>query len=115
MAILFKDAFATYWGTKKEADKYVAVSISTGDKQQDGSYVNSNWLATLVGKALDKSENLEKGDKIRISGKVSTRYDKENEKVYNNVLVWDFDFSDSSKNDVSDEADEGIDDEEMPF
>ena len=111
MALSFKDAFATYWSTEEVKDRSAKVKLSTGDKQKDGSYVNTNWFATFVGKALEKIDELETKDKIKISGKVSNPYNKETKKAYVNLLVWDFEFSDGAKA----EASEGVDEEEMPF
>ena len=115
MALNFKDQFATYWGTQEEKERFARVKISTGDKQKDGSYVNTNWFATFVGKAFDKLEQLESRDKIKISGKVSNPYNKDKEKSYLNCVVFDFEFSDADKNVGNDEMDEGLDDEQMPF
>lgn len=116
MAIMFKDAYATYWGTQNEEEKYATVKISTGDKQKDGSYVNTNWFARFVGKAFEKLGELESKDKIKISGKISNPYNKETKKSFLNLVVFDFEFSDTAKKaDASDGDYEPLDDEQMPF
>lgn len=116
MALSFKDQYATYWGTQDEHDRYATVKISTGDKQQDGSYVNTNWFARFVGKAFEKLDQLESKDKIRITGKVANPYNKETKKAYLNLVVFDFEFSDAPKKSDSSGGDyEQLDDEQMPF
>jgi hypothetical protein len=116
MAIMFKDAYATYWGTQEEKEKYATVKVSTGDKQKDGSYVNTNWFARFVGKAFEKLNQLESKDKIKISGKVSNPYNKDDKKSYLNLVVFDFEFSDTTKNtSAENEKSDSSDDETLPF
>jgi hypothetical protein len=118
MALSFKEQFATYWDTQEEKERYARVKLSTGDKQKDGTYINTNWFATFVGKAFEKLGQLETKDKIKISGKVSNPYNKEKKTSYLNLVVFDFEFSDVAKNTPksdNDELGDGVDDSEMPF
>lgn len=117
MSLSFKDQYATYWGTQEEKERYATVKISTGDKQQDGSYVNTNWFARFVGKAFEKLDQLENKDKIRITGKVSNPYNKETKKSYLNLVVFDFEFSDAAKKSTekNNESEDDDSDEQMPF
>lgn len=67
--------FAKVWKVE-EKEKYIALQISIGDKQQDGTYKNSGWNCRIVGKAKDikVSEN----DNIIItSAKIENIYNKE--------------------------------------
>jgi hypothetical protein len=113
MAISFSKAFATYWGTEKEGEKFATVKLSTGDKQKDGTYINTNWFATFVGKALEKLDDLKSKDKIQITGKISNPYNKETKKSFLSLLVWDFEFSDGVKSNAKNSNEEL--DEQMPF
>jgi hypothetical protein len=118
MSIRFTDNYATVWGIHEKKEKYATVNLSTSDKQQDGSYINSKWpFPRFVGKAFEKIDQLEPKDRVKISGKVSYIYDKENDKNYTNMVVFDFEFSDSAKKvNTKNESDyESLDDEQMPF
>jgi len=85
--ILFNKAFMKVWKVEKK-EKYTALNCSTSDKQQDGSYKNSNWNVRLVGKANDVEVG--EGDRIEVvSGKVENIYNKEQGKSWLNVIVFD--------------------------
>jgi hypothetical protein len=117
MAIPFNKAFATFWDVQEKKEKFARVKITTGDKQQDGTYINTNWIATFVGKAFEKIEELEIKDKIQITGKISNPYNKEKKQAYLNCLVWDFDFSSDivRNNPIDSENLQPVDDNELPF
>ena len=86
--ILINKAFAKVWKVERK-ENYIALNISTGDKQQDGSWKNSNWNARLVGKA--KHIALSEGDRIEIkSAKIENIYDKANNKNWLNIIIFDF-------------------------
>ena len=79
--------YAKVWRVDKK-ENYTAVSISTSDKQQDGSYKNSSWSCRLVGKAKDVI--VEEGDLLTInSAKIENIYDKEAKKCWLNIIVFD--------------------------
>jgi len=70
---------------------FVKGKVSTGSKKKDGSYENSNWLATFFGEAKEKALNLQKGDTIEIlKGGIKSLYNKENKKTYTNLIIFDF-------------------------
>ena len=48
--ILFNKGFFKVWKVEQK-EKYTSLQCSTGDKQQDGTYKNSNWNVRLVGDA----------------------------------------------------------------
>ena len=89
-----KNAFATVWHVDKIEDKYSTVRIGTSKKNQDGTYTNSNWFATFIGKAHDKIKTLEPKDRITIiTGNVQNVSKKQPDstyKTYLNVAVFDF-------------------------
>lgn len=86
--ILINKAFAKVWKVDVK-EKYTSLQITTGDKQQDGSYKNSNWNCRLVGKAKDIMVN--EGDRIEItSAKIENIYNKETKKTWLNVIIFDF-------------------------
>ena len=91
--ILINKAYAKVWKVDVK-EKYTALQISTGDKQADGTYKNSNWNARLVGKAKDIP--VSEGDRIEIkSAKIENIYDKANNKNWLNVIIFDFENQDS--------------------
>ena len=103
--IIIKKAFMKIWKiTAKE--KYVLVNASSSEKIEDG-YKNSNWNLRLVGKA--KKINVKEGDRIEItSAKIENIFDKENNKNWLTVVV--FDFINQTEDDVKVE-----DDDDFPF
>ena len=102
--ILFNKAFLKVWKVDKK-DKYTALSCSTSDKQQDGTYKNSNWNVRLVGKAKDVE--VAEGDRIVVkSGKVENIFDKENNRNWLNVIVFELE---------TDEGFTSVDSDSLPF
>ena len=97
MAFWIKETYAKVWDVE-EKEKYTTLRISTSEKdsREEGKYINSNWFARCVGKAL------EKGDKIKItSGKISNESYKDkdgNNKSALNLVVFDFEFMEATDN-----------------
>lgn len=80
----------TVFQVQKE-EKYVDANLSTGERQEDNSWKNSQWNARFVGKAFDKAKELSDKDKISlISFKIENIYVKEKNATYTNVIVYDF-------------------------
>lgn len=72
-------------------EKQVQCNLSTGKKNQDDTYTNMTWRARFVGNAFEKAKELQDKDRIEIiNGAVENTYDKENEKLYVNVVIFDF-------------------------
>ena len=106
--------YAKVWKVDKK-EKYTAVSISTSDKQQDGSYKNSSWSCRLVGKAKDVE--VAEGDKLIInSAKIENIYDKEAKKCWLNIIVFDAEVGSVAVK-VDDDKWQSVDEdnEELPF
>lgn len=107
--ILFKTAFMKVWKVDKK-DNYIALNVSTSDKQQDGTYKNSNWNVRLVGKA--KELEVVEGSRIKVvSGKVENIYDKDKQRSWLNVIVFDAELQ--TDNNQSDALESDLD--ELPF
>lgn len=93
---LINKGYATVFRPKElPSGKAVACSLSTGDKQQDGTYKNSNWEAMFIGKCIDEAKTLQDRDRIKInSGKIENRppyTDKDGVKRYGDrVVIFDF-------------------------
>ena len=103
----------------KKEQKYTLVQMSTSRKQKDGSYnTDFSGYVRLVGKAFDKSKELEAQDSIKILNcGVSTSYDKKNGKNYETFIVFDFEFGNKKKQEVVDGDDFMTlpDDAKLPF
>ena len=81
--------YAKVWKVDKK-ENYTALRVSTGEKQEDGTWKNSNWNARLVGKAKDI--DVSEGDKLIIkSAKIENPYDKKNDKEWLCIVVFDAD------------------------
>ena len=84
--ILFNKGFFKVWKVEQK-EKYTSLQCSTGDKQQDGTYKNSNWNVRLVGDA--KQLSISEGDTLIVeSGKIENIWDKEGERNWLNVIVY---------------------------
>ena len=121
-----KQAYASVWAVDKIEEKYAKVRLGTSEKKQDGTYENSNWFATFLGKAKDKVETLEPKDRITIiTGKITNVGKKQDDGKwinYLNVVVFDFEkqgeegASTPSKGlDTPPQVDEDEDDNGLPF
>lgn len=72
-------------------EKYCTANLSTSKKNTDGTYTNMYWKARFVGKAFDKAKKLKDKDKIEITnGIIENSYDKEKEKLWVIVTVFEF-------------------------
>lgn len=50
------------------AEKYLDLQISTSEKAQDGSYINSSWFARCIGHAFNSlKDKLKEGDRVVIT------------------------------------------------
>jgi len=121
MSFFIKDSFAIVWNVDKVEEKYAKVRIGTSEKDQQGQYINSNWFATFLGKALKGVDELEPRDRITIhSGKIqniSKKQDDGGYKNYLNVVVFDFTKQGNNREEGSDEDSVPIVEEsdEIPF
>ena len=117
--IYFEKCFFKVWKIEDKG-KYSLCNVSTGDKQQDGTYKNSSWQLKLIGNKGDR--NLLEGDTIITKkAKVENIYDKEKKRSWLNVIVFDWDVQRSETSKAAAEAKEDgfypVDDEEdeLPF
>lgn len=100
MSVWIKPTFATVWEITQKTDRYAKVRLSTSRKDKDGNYINSNWFASFVGKALQKIDELDVGEKTRIvllNGYVcidSVQKDGEWEN-YTNMAIFDIDLAEN--------------------
>ena len=103
MAIFFNNAYCKIWDIKREEEKYTQFTMTTSEKDKDGKYINSNWLATAIGHAHNQMANGEvgAGDRTQIAkGKVVTeKYeDKEgNKRSITKVIVFEFNIEDDGE------------------
>lgn len=50
------------------SEKYLDLQISTSEKAQDGTYINSSWFARTIGHAFNSlKDKLQEGDRIVIT------------------------------------------------
>ena len=73
----------------------ISANISTYEgKDRDDKAVYSSWRANFVGKAFDKAKGLKEKDEISlVNAKVDSSYNKEKERLYVTVTVFDFDMA----------------------
>lgn len=81
--------YARVWKIEQPVDengnprKYLELNISTSEKQEDGTYKNSNWHPRVIGHAYNSLKNLKEKDKIIITKVKLTNeyYKKEGEET----------------------------------
>lgn len=72
-------------------EKFVQANLTTSKKNDDNTYINMYWKARFVGKSIEAAKELKDKDKIEITnGIIENNYDKENEKLWVNVTVFEF-------------------------
>ena len=72
-------------------EKYVDVTLSEGEKQQDGTYKNYFWNnVKFVGHCKDSALTLNKGDKIEILSGKTVPYKSEKGNYFLNTVVFEF-------------------------
>lgn len=87
-----KDAEARVFSFKDEEGKKRTAFLSTyegKDKEDNAKY--SSWPTRFVGSAYDKAAGLKDKDVILLSNaKIESTYNKDTEKTYINLVVFDF-------------------------
>ena len=102
--------YAKVWKVDKR-EKYTALQVSTGDKQEDGTYKNSGWNVRLVGKA---NVHVNEGDNIVITkAKIENIYDKEKNRSWLNVIAFELEDRAEEENPFMDES--SSEDDQLPF
>ncbi len=86
------------------SDKILFANLSSSKKnlspEGEVTYENMSWNARFVGDAFEKAKTLKEKDKIDITkGAITNKYDKENQKLYVDVVVFDYEMSDLSRGD----------------
>ena len=98
-------AYATVWEISKQEETYSRIRLSTSrkDKRTDEFVTDFNGYVTLLGDAHKKIDRiaaaLEDNERCRIrlgAGDVSNRYDKDQEKQWYNIALFDFELVSSS-------------------
>jgi hypothetical protein len=106
------DNYVKVWKIENKG-KYFQGRISSSNKQQDGTYKNSNWNVRFVGKGTAMAEDIKEGDSLKITNwAVENLWDKENQKEWLRVIVfgWEFANRDSESFVAVDD-----DDDSLPF
>lgn len=94
-----------------EKEKYTDLRVSTGDKQEDGTYKNSSWNVRLVGKANVK---VNEGDNIVITkAKIENIFDKNSNKEWLRIIAFELEDTGTQDNPFM-EVDEDEEDA-LPF
>jgi hypothetical protein len=59
--------YGKVWKIKKE-EKYLDLQMTTSEKNQDGTYINSGWFPRVIGHAFNSlKDTLKEGDRISIT------------------------------------------------
>jgi len=121
------NSYAKVWKIyppQKKDQKFTLVQMSTSQKNKSTGEYKTDFsdYVRLIGKAFEKSKELESKDSIKIlKCGVTKVYDKEKRENYETFLIFDFDFADEKKQkEVTATGDEDFmklpdDDTELPF
>lgn len=72
--------------------KYCTANLSTPKLNKDNTYSYMYWKARFVGKAYENAKDLKDKDRIEITnGIIENNYDKEKEKLWVTVTIFEFD------------------------
>ena len=115
-------SYATVWKVEDKG-KYCSGRISTSKKdKRTGNYVNSNWQIRFIGHSFEPAKALKEKDKITITnGFIENIWDKENNRNWLTLVVFDFEYSDGgsaqpvSSNSNSNDYVEVETEPELPF
>ena len=110
-------SYATVWKIEDKG-KYCSGRISSSKKdRRTGNYVNSNWNVRFIGNACDPAKSLRERDKIIITnGFIENIWDKENNRNWLTLIVFDFEFADGRNAQPTPEGFEEVSTEdELPF
>ena len=92
MVFINNPFYATVWSVEV-LEKHISMRVSTGEKQQDGTWKDSNWWVTATGHAFNSLKDTVKvGDRIKVNKSKITnelRANKDGEKRsrFNFVLI----------------------------
>ena len=91
--IFVKDVkiYAKVWNAELASNgKYIDLKMSTSekDREKEGEFINSNWLARAIGHSVNSLRNITEGARIEITSfKLTNVYNKEKEKAFFNLLI----------------------------
>lgn len=80
------------WKVERK-EKFTKLNLSSSRKNRDtGEYeTDFSGFANMIGAAHKKAENLEEGDRIKITAcDVTTRYDKAKDTKFTNFVIFDY-------------------------
>ena len=87
--------YAKVWDVEQK-EKFTKAKVQTSEKKQDGTYEQSGWFVSFVGKCWPLAKELSNGDTITIhKAKLTNVYDKAAKKSYLNFTVFDFEITQS--------------------
>jgi len=106
-------SYATVWQPENKG-KYISARLSTGHKNQDGTWTNSSWYARFVGRCKQNAALLKERDRIVITNAIIENvYDKEQKKSWLTLVIFDFDAEQKTSNNFVPMPQ--YDEDELPF
>lgn len=95
MSLNVTNTYGTIWDVVVE-EKVVKANLSTArkDAREESGYRHMSWHTIFVGDAYEKAKELQAKDQIFVkSARIENSYNKETQKLYNTLVVFDFDFN----------------------
>lgn len=85
-----KETKVTVFGVEDKGT-YVKADLSEGIKDKDGNWSHIYWKALFFGKCKESAKRLNDKDKINVkSGIIENKYNKEKQRGYTTVKIFDF-------------------------
>ena len=79
---------------EKRKNTWMANLSTFEGKDQEGKNIYASWRSFFVGDAYEKAKNLKDRDRIVLTNsKIENNYDKEKEKLYVTLTVFDFEMA----------------------
>ncbi len=106
-------SYLKIWKTEDKGKSVTATTTSSKKDKIKDLWVNSNWNVRFVGKCLEDAKRLVEGDKIVIhNGVIENVWDKEKNRAWLNVVVFEFDWQEKKEEVFYEVSD---DDNSLPF
>lgn len=106
-------SYMKIWKVEDKGNFVTATTTSSKKDKQKDIWVNSNWNVRFVGKCLEEAKRLVEGDKIIVNNAVIENvWDKEKNRAWLNVVVFEFELQEKKEEVFYEVSDE---DSELPF
>ncbi|MBF7096681.1 hypothetical protein [Alkalibacter mobilis] len=81
--------YAKVFGLDRQ-EKFIKCNLSTSKKNKRGEYEYMQWRGRIVGNAVDKMQDINEGDVIKIENAIAeSYYVKEKRQAFTSIVIFD--------------------------